>query len=197
MNTIEELQSLVDEITATTEEESFIYLYLPPVTYEGGLVLADRAISMYGSVDAAGHRTTFTGPTQISFQHAVHELNNIDFIGSDEGTGVTALSRVHLNNCRVSGWETGFLAEGNSWINAIECTFEDNTVGMHFNISQAIVSHYFYNDNVFRQNGTAVLLERTATDIILKFPNTRFERNGTDIDNRCGQELDISEAIFE
>ena len=28
-------------------------------------------------------------------------------------------------------------------------------------------------------------------------PEVVFSGNGTDIDNRCGQELDLSEAVFE
>lgn len=31
----------------------------------------------------------------------------------------------------------------------------------------------------------------------LKFPDTLFTGNGTDIDNRCGQPLELEEAIFQ
>ena len=31
----------------------------------------------------------------------------------------------------------------------------------------------------------------------LKFPGTRFQNNGTDIDNRCGHALELDEAVFE
>lgn len=31
----------------------------------------------------------------------------------------------------------------------------------------------------------------------MKFPGTRFTGNGTDIDNRCGQELVLDETVFE
>ena len=31
----------------------------------------------------------------------------------------------------------------------------------------------------------------------LYFNGTRFSRNGTDIDNRCGHEVSIADAIFE
>ena len=30
-----------------------------------------------------------------------------------------------------------------------------------------------------------------------QFSGCRFEGNGTDIDNRCGQSVDISKAVFE
>jgi len=54
-----------------------------------------------------------------------------------------------------------------------------------------------YMGDVFRNNGTAVLLERVPNRMALSFHDTVFSGNGTDIDNRCGQELDLSEAVFD
>ena len=82
-------------------------------------------------------------------------------------------------------------------MNVIDCQFRDNEVGFHFNSTGTSVSHSMYNDNLFRNNGTAVLLENVPTDIALDFRDSVFSGNGTDIDNRCGQALDISRAVFE
>ena len=49
-------------------------------------------------------------------------------------------------------------------------------------------------------SGTKVrwLLENVpGNEQALYFEGTRFSRNGTDIDNWCGHETDISQAIFE
>ena len=46
-------------------------------------------------------------------------------------------------------------------------------------------------------NGIAVLLKQVPNKLTLNFPGCRFTGNGADIDNRCGQELNLSEAIFE
>lgn len=54
-----------------------------------------------------------------------------------------------------------------------------------------------YVNNLFQNNGTAVLLAQVPNDVSLKFPGTRFQNNGTDIDNRCEQKLELDEAIFE
>ena len=98
----------------------------------------------------------------------------------------------------MSGWETGLLAEENAWINADETTFSDNGQGLCFDaVNTPLVSDNFYTNNVFQNNDTAVLLERVPGDAILYFPGTRFAGNGTDIDNRCGQPVDVSEAFFE
>ena len=69
-------------------------------------------------------------------------------------------------------------------------------VGLHFNSKEGSANHSLYNDNTFRDNGTAVVLEQVPTDLALNFIGSVFEGNGTDIDNRCGQPLDLSRAEF-
>lgn len=200
MNTIQELQALVDQVSAAVNEADQVYLYLPPVTYEGGLVLTERCISLQGSTGADGQRTTFTGPIQAAYSRGIHEFNDIDFLGSGQGVGIEASgkARLHLTGCRVSGWETGVQAIESAWVNADETVFADNTVGLRFNSpGETLVSDNFYTNNVFQNNGTAVLLEHLPSGVPLKFPGTRFLENGSDIDNRCNQALDLDRAAFE
>ena len=97
----------------------------------------------------------------------------------------------------MSGWETGYLAVGEAWIDAFDSVFENNKVGLHFNSTGGRVMDDLYSNNIFRNNDTGILLESVPTDIMLKFTGTRFSGNGVDIDNRCNQALDVSEAIFE
>lgn len=200
METIEELQALVDRITTSSNEYDQIYLYLPAVVYEGGLTLEERCVNLYGSVGPDGRRTAFTGPVQISSPRGVREFHDIHFLGGGQGTGVSACgaTRLHLIGCRVSGWETGFLAVDNAWINADETVFADNVVGMCFNAQDTpMVSDNFYSGDTFQDNGTAVLLECVSGDAILEFPGCHFTGNGTDIDNRCEHQLELEEAVFE
>ena len=49
----------------------------------------------------------------------------------------------------------------------------------------------------FLRNGTAILIEGEPVDQTMGLPGCRFEGNGTDIDNRSGQPLDISQAAFQ
>ena len=200
MDTIEDLQALVDRFSAASDEYDQLQLYLPAATYEGGLQIKERFVRLYGSIGPDGQRTTFTGPTEISSPKGVLECSDIAFTGSGEGVGirVSGKTRFHLTNCQVSGWETGFLGTENAWINADETVFSDNTVGLCFNtLDTPLVSDDFYTDNLFRNNGTAVLLESVGSPTSLSFPGTRFTGNGTDIDNRCGQALELSRAVFE
>ena len=86
---------------------------------------------------------------------------------------------------------------GSAWVNVIGCQFSGNQVGFHFNSTGSSVSHTMFNDNHFEENTTAVLLENVPTDVIMNFQNSRFRGNRVDIDNRCGQPLDLTQAIFE
>lgn len=199
MDTIEELQALVDRASAEIGEYDQMKIYLPAVVYEGGLTL-DRSVFLYGSIGPDGQRTTFTGPTTVSQARGVPEFTDICFQGGGQGVGILASGtvRLHLTGCRVSGWETGFLAVESAWINADTTVFENNEVGMCFDARDTpMVSDDFYVDDVFQNNGTAILLKSIPSDTSLKFDGTRFSGNGTDIDNRSGQSIDISQAIFE
>ena len=197
MNTAGELQALVDEINKTADPEAIVYLHLPAVTYQGGLVMEGRPINLLGSEGENGARTTFTGPVRATVAGHIYNFENIDFTGPGDGVGVSVSARLHLTGCRLSGWRTSLLCYGNSWVNFQDCVFENNTVGFHFNASNATPTTYHYSGNLFQNNGTAVLLESVPSDQALYFDGTRFSRNGTDIDNRCGHEVSIADAIFE
>ena len=54
-----------------------------------------------------------------------------------------------------------------------------------------------FEGNTFQGNQTAILLEQVGIETPLKFPGTLFSGNGTDIDNRCGQELELDRAVFQ
>ena len=198
MDTLEDLQALVDEVNGTIPANIIVYIHLPAVSYEGSLVLAERAINLMGSEGPDGSRTTFTGNLQATAQKGyICQFSGLDFVGAGEGVGVSASARINFTDCRLSGWRTGVLCYGNSWVNMKNCTVEDNAVGFHFNSVSDNPNDHMYSGNLFQNNETAVLLESVPSDQALYFEGTRFSRNGTDIDNRCGHEVSIANAIFE
>lgn len=200
MDTVEALQALADRIPdRLSSKYSGVEITLPPVRYEGGLAVDGFDVTLYGSEDGAGNRTTFTGPVRVTGENnGISYLEGIDILGPGEGVGVSASARLHLRDCRVAGWRTGVLAYGNNvWINLGACTVEDNEVGLHFNAAGSSVSHPVYDDNLFRRNGTAVLLESVPSVESISFPGCRFTENGADIDNPFGQTLELDGAIFE
>ncbi|MCI9567803.1 MAG: hypothetical protein HFF54_07620, partial [Lawsonibacter sp.] len=116
--------------------------------------------------------------------------------GDGSSVGLSASSSAFLLGCRISGWRTGVLVQ-DAWVSAFDCTFEENEVGLYINNDTGNPIDHRYMRDVFRNNGTAVLLERVSNGEPLTFPEAVFSGNGTDIDNRCGLEVDISDAIFE
>ena len=198
MDTMDDLQALVDQVNETITSDIIVYIHLPAVTYEGSLLLEQRSMNLIGSEGPEGSRTTFTGTLQATAQKGyICKFQNLCFAGDGEGVGVSASARINFSDCQFTGWRTGVLCYGNSWVNIKNSVFEDNTVGFHFNSTSDNRSDHMYSGNLFRRNGTAVLLESVPGDQALYFEGTRFSRNGADIDNRCGHEVSIAAAIFE
>lgn len=199
MGTTEELQALIDEIGETVDPDAVVNLHLPAVTYAGELTIGKRPVNLLGSTEGEG-RTVFTGVLRVTTGASgwINEISDIDFVGSGrENVGITAAARVHLTGCTFIGWKTAVLNHGHSWLNFRYCEFQDNAVGFHFNVSQSNVTHSQFTGNHFTENDTAILWEGTPVDMAISFHESIFARNVTDIDNRCGQQIDISQAVFE
>ena len=198
MDTVQDLQALLKQIEATTRVNDEINIHLPPVTYTGEFVWNGRPVSFIGSTDGAGHRTTFAAPVQVRSQSGwIFFFDNITFTGPGSGTGLSVSARAHLTDCLVAGWDTGVLAHTNAWVNIDTSIIEDNAVGFHFNARAGIPSDTRFQDNIFRDNATAVLLECVPNGVPLEFPGSQFGDNGQDIDNRCGQKLELEGAVFK
>ena len=198
MDTIEDLQALVDKIQQEIGPDDVATIHLPPVTYQGNLVIEYHSINFYGS-EENGQRTTFEGTIRmdVDSDEYISYIQDIDFRGSGDGIAISTAARAWVENCSFTNWKTGVLGYGNAWVNVISCQFENNQVGFHFNSTGQSASHSMYNDNLFANNGTAVILENVPTELALNFENSRFVGNGVDIDNQCNQALDITRAIFE
>ena len=195
LNTVEEVQALLDSLNEITGGgQNTVDIHLPPVTYDGGITIP-REINLYGAEE--GGRTVFTGPIRIPTSIKRHSwIYDIDLVGDGSSVGLSASSSAFLLGCRISGWRTGVLVQ-DAWVSAFECTFEDNGIGLHYNADTAIPMSSHYRGNIFRNNDTGILFERVPNRMALSFPEVVFSGNGTDIDNRCGLELDLSEAVFD
>lgn len=198
METMEELQALVEQIGEETDRLDEVIIYLPPVTYTGKLELMGRSFEFHGCTDGTG-RTVFTDTVQVATQDAywLNFFYDIDFVGNGTGVGLSFSVSGRATRCTFTGWKTAVLGYGYAWVNVIECQVTDNQVGFHFNSIGQSCNHTLYTDNVFARNGTAVLLENVPTDETMDFSGSVFTGNGTDIDNRCEQPMDISQAVFE
>ena len=194
------LQALIDQLARETRPEDVVKIQLPAVTYTEPLILSGRSFNLTGS-RSGGQRTCFTAGIQMRAQKGnqnwISIFDGIDFIGGGSGVGLSTADRVRTENCRFSGWKTAILAYGDTWVNTVGCTFEDNETGLHYNAGGGFGSDTRFTGNTFRGNTTAVLLEKVSADLLMDFSDCLFERNGTDIDNRCDQPVSISQAVFQ
>ena len=148
MDTAEELQALIDSIGAQFgNDEAIINLHLPPVTYEEGVTLQDQSMNLYGSTNADGNRTTFTGPVRVLTHYgSITYFYDMDFMGDGSGTGLSGSASFRATNCTFTGWDTGVFAYGTSWANVIGCTFRYNNIGFRFDSDGTYANHSMFND---------------------------------------------------
>ena len=199
MDTVEDLQALLDQTAQEIAPSDLVYIYLPPVTYEGDLNLS-RSYEFYGCTDQGADRTTLKGSITMDGSASFYWINyfyDMDFVGDGTDIGIIAPVKAWATGCSFTGYKTGFQSQGEAWINATECTFMENQVGLHFNATGQSASDSRYHDNQFINNTTAVLLENVPTDIPLDFAGTVFSGNDTDVDNQCGHPIDLSNAILD
>ena len=198
MDTIEELQALVEQIQAEVPLPTVVHLHLPPVAYEGGLTIDGRTINLYGSLGEHNMRTTFLGPVVYKPEQDPRGFNQfIDFRGGGSGTGLTVEADCHVEDCGFSGWDTGLLIGGEDWADPVGCLFEDNSVGFRFDSGGSYVNANRFEGNAFLDNGTAVELLRVPGTKTLYFDGCRFAGNDTDLSNPAGHPVNISYATFE
>lgn len=191
------LQALIDEIAEEIDPRDEVNITLPAVTYTEPLVLHGPSINLTGSESESG-RTTFTAGIQMrDGASLISYLTGIDFIGDGNGVAISAAGRLWTKDCTFKGWKTALLVFGNVWANVTDCAFTDNDIGLHYNSTDVSPSDTHFTGNVFTGNGTGVLLENVpAPELTLNFGQCVFEHNETDLDNRCGQPVDFSEAEF-
>ena len=197
MDTIEELQALVDQIQEEVDLPTAVHLHLSPVTYEGGLTIDRRTINLYGSADEANRRTTFLGPMVYKPEADPQGfIQYIDFRGSGSGTGLTVEADCHVEDCGFSGWDVGLLVGGEDWADPVGCLFEDNGVGFRFDSGGSYVNGNLFEGNTFLDNGTAVELLRVPGEKTIFFHSCRFSGNSADIVNSANHPVNISYATF-
>lgn len=194
------LQALIDRLAAEIPARDIVNIQLPAATYTEPIVLHSRMFNLNGS-EKDGKRTAFTAGIQmrkLPVNYGISYLTGIDFTGDGSGIALSAADRVWTKECRFTNWKTAFLIHGGAWGNTTDCEFTNNAVGLHYNTDTgASASDSRFTGNIYTDNSTAVLLERVPTSFELDFSGCVFTGNETDIDNRCEQPLNVSEAVFQ
>ena len=195
MDTLEDLNALLERINTEVPEETIVDIYLPPVTYEGSLTILSRAVNLYGNRSGDG-RTAFTGTLSVNTDVPANVmLFDLDFVGSG-GTGLSATASVYMGNCRFTGWDIGAVALDGGMIGVESCEFRHNGIGFKYN---SRVFHSFNNvfpDCVLADNDIGVQFASLDGTIMIDFAGSVFSGNRVDIDNQVGYPIDTAGAIF-
>ena len=197
MDTIEDLQALVDQIQAEVPLPTVVRIHLPPVTYEGGLTIDRRGINLSGSTDGQGRRTTFLGPVVLAPEEdPLCDIEHIDFVGNGTGTGLTVAAQYRVLDCSFTGWEIGLLVGGEAWANPKDCLFTDNDIGFRFDSGGTYCNYTDFTNNTFRNNTVAVDLLRVPGLRTIDFTGCLFDGNVATILNPNAHAIDTEGATF-
>lgn len=189
LDTAEQLQALLDDITGACDADTSVTVYLPEVTY-------DAPITVGCAVELVGSGTTFTAPITLAplkntdLTCAFVRFRQINFTGDGSGTGITAAAPTYLENCRVTGWAVGGEAVTGGWLYLRGSHVADCGVGIRYNSAYSSSYTYFADKMTFVQNGTALELLCMPPDGYIELQGCRFHGNGTDVRNPGGYRVE-------
>lgn len=200
MNSIEELDELLEWIYANVDESTEVKLFLPPVVYEGGIDFSRRGINLYGSHDSLTDTgTTFTGPVKVSaFGPALSEFCGIRFIGDGRGTGLQLGCALVVQDCLFQNWGTGVYVGNRGWLINWSNRFVENDVGMEINnTSGSQIVNTDFMGCTFEGNALAFRLSSCFFSDSVNFIECIFRGNGTFSENLTTNNIDTSMSTFE
>ena len=196
LDTIEDLNALLERIEQEVPADTIVDIYLPPVTYQGGLTILSRAVNLYGGTDGKA-RTTFTGTLSVhSDSPANVMLFDMDFIGHG-GTGLSAAASVYMGGCTFTGWDIGAVALDGGMIGVEQCEFRQNGIGFLYRSVSFRSFNAVFPDCVITENDIGVQFALLSGNICIDFAGCTFSGNRINVDNPINYPIDLSGAIFE
>lgn len=185
METVEQISALIKKTAEEEPPETVLRLFLPPVTYEGTLVMNQRTALLFGS-EEDGKKTTFTDTIEVTTrQPAMAEFYDLEFQG-DGGTGIICKDALRLQACLFTGWDIGVDAREGSWVSINNCAMVGNKTGFRFNSQSASFSNEIYENVVFAENEIGMQIQNVPGNRTLQFYGTVFDANATDLEDPKG-----------
>ena len=181
LDTMTDLQELIDKAEDELSPETAVTITLAPVVYEGDLDIRDIRLTLVGT-----EGTTINGKVNIAPDlPQFASFNNIVFTSG----GIEAYSPFSCEDCTFKDCEEGILAEDGSWPMPWHCVFENCETGLHINTENCSIQNQDLTENEYYNNGTAILIEQVPYDDPLYLSYCVFEGNEADIDNRTDVEI--------
>ena len=157
--TTAELQAVLDEEAEKLSDETELEIILPNVTYTEPLTIR-RPVTLRAHYDG----TEFNAPITVTHMpgsevtdiHVVLAGLRIRNAGEMADTGVTAMAPTYLNECWISGWEKGAVAEDGGWIWVQRSDFTRNGTALCIDTTQSSSWGGNLDGGNFVRNGTAI-----------------------------------------
>ena len=186
MNTVEELNALIEKASAEVPEDAVLELYLPPVTYEGPLTMDTRTANLYGC-EEEGKKTVFTDTVTVQTREPYPaEFYSLEFRG-DGGCGIRCSEGLRTEYCLFTGWDIGVDVNNGGWISVRNSAFVGNGTGLRFDSESSTYASPNYENVVFAENETGMDIMHVPGDRELNFINPVFDNNQTDFTDPGGR----------
>ena len=191
LETVQELQALLDRLAEEYNADTSITVELPDVTYDAP-VSVGCAVTLKGSGTAFAAPVTVTPLSDTERCHAYVRFSEVSFEGDGGGTGVTARAPTYLENCRVTGWEVGALAVNGGWVYLHGGYIGGNGVGARYDSAYSNSYTYTIRRIDFLNNTTALELLCLPPNSYAALDDCRFRGNGTDVYNPGGYRIEVN-----
>ena len=196
METVEDLNALLERIDAEVPADTVVDIYLPAVTYTGEIHISSRAVNLYGCSDGSG-RTVIEGSLYVESDNPdVVRIQNIDFTGSG-GSGLVAMASSDIRDCSFTGYDIGASVKDGGMIGVETCTFRGNGTAFSYDTTMYSFFRTDFSDCTIEDNETGIRFVTLPGSDPLNFAGTVFRNNGTDIENPISYPIDTSDAVFE
>lgn len=198
--TTAELQAVLDEEAEKLSDETELEIILPNVTYTEPLTIR-RPVTLRAHYDG----TEFNAPITVTHMpgsevtdiHVVLAGLRIRNAGEMADTGVTAMAPTYLNECWISGWEKGAVAEDGGWIWVQRSDFTRNGTALCIDTTQSSSWGGNLDGGNFVRNGTAIeALRMPGAWLTLYVDDSTFSGNDTVLSGPAASQIDLRDTCF-
>ena len=192
LETVEDLQALLDQIDKEIGPSTLVNITLAPIPYEGTIHLGTHVVNLIGTIDSDA-QTTIHGSMDLVEANSDGipdgSIQNIRFVGDGSGDGLLLYAPLFITSCSFTNYEYGIRGLDGSWPMSTDVLFENCRYGLYIDSMQSDTGSYWFDNLIFRNNGTGLSLIHMPNNADLYFTNCVYEGNELDIDNQAGNQI--------
>lgn len=208
IGTIEELQAMLDALSAYDIEEDEVTIYLPPVTYDGTLRIDSFPVKLIGHQDGDA-RTTIRGGIHVApLQDWSVELSKLDFMGkgmedtSAENRAVYGPGSAFIDYCSFTGYAVAISSEDDGFKSARnDNRFYKNDIALSYDLTRGGFDKQLLTlTSIFEQNRVGIQIarmpEESLTSGSFNYYHNTFRGNEIDAVNHSNLAIYFNGCSF-